>query len=402
MSTEPESGASRPGGSAGSDRTRYLRELVPLLWPSPATVTLGRARHRAATRSYLILPSLAQPRLLVPRRPRRAAGATLLGYGEQPSPVRRAAVRAGAAGLAAGAGDLALRDRLEVGGGHTIEDRLERELDQQVLLSLHLGPPRANRKPVLQLLDRRGRTVGFAKVAITALAGQLVGAETAALRALAAAGLRHLTAPQVMYAGSWNGLEILVQSPLPVRQPRRPAADRLAAATAEVAAVGGVHPEPLDGAYVTGLRERLAALPDEETRSGLLRALAALPPDAEIPVGSWHGDWTPWNTAVVADTVLAWDWERFTAGVPVGFDALHYDLQPRVMGRPAEAGAAAADLLRRAPALLAPVGVPAAAAGPVAVLYLAEILARYGRDRQARWASWRTMSEAVQPPLAAL
>ena len=63
--------------------------------------------------------------------------------------------------------------------------------------------------------------------------------------------------------------------------------------------------------------------------------------------------------AVVADTVLAWDWERFAGGVPVGFDALHYDLQPRALGRVDAAGAAAADSVRRAPGLLAPLGVPA-------------------------------------------
>ncbi|HEX8928750.1 MAG TPA: aminoglycoside phosphotransferase, partial [Actinomycetota bacterium] len=189
-----------------SERTRYLRELVPLLWPAPATATLGRARHRNARRSYLILPSLAEPRLLLPRRPRRAAGAAVLGYGEQSSPARRAAVRAGALALAAGAGDLALRDRLEVGAGPTIEDELERDLGRDVLVSLHIGPPRANRKPVLQILDRRGRTVGFAKVATTPLAGQLVAAETATLRVLAAAGLKHLTAPRMLAGGSWNGL----------------------------------------------------------------------------------------------------------------------------------------------------------------------------------------------------
>jgi hypothetical protein len=378
------------------ERAEWLRELVPLLWPAPATVTLGRARHAGARRSYLILPSLERPRLLVPRRTRRAAGGAVRGYGEQSSAARRAAVKLAAAGLAVGAGDTVFRDRLEVGGADTIEDHLTRELGRKVLVSLHLGPARANRKPVLQLLDPGGGTVGFAKVATTALTGQLVAAETATLRLLARAGLTHLTAPTALAGGSWRGLEILVQSPLPVRQPRRPSATRLAAATAEVAAVAGIGTEPLDGPYLAGLRERVAALPAGATRDGLAGALETLRgTDVQLRIGSWHGDWTPWNTAVVADTVLAWDWERFASGVPVGFDALHYDLQPRALRNVDAAGAAATDSVRRAPGLLGPVGVPAESAAVVAVLYLVEILTRYVGDGQTRWGNWRSMTEGV-------
>jgi hypothetical protein len=397
VSAGQQAAGNDPADRAGGDeRAAWLRELVPLLWPAPATVTIGRARHAGAQRSYLILPSLTRPRLLVPRRTRRAAGGAVRGYGEQSSAARRAAVRLAAAALAAGAGDAVLRDRLEVAGPDTIEDHLSRELGRPVLLSLHLGPARANRKPVLQLLDAGGGPVGFAKVATTALTGRLVAAETATLRTLARAGLRHVSPPAALAGGSWRGLEILVQSPLPVRQPRRPSAARLAAATAEVAAVGGITTQPLDGPYLAGLRDRVAALPAESTRDGLSGALAALAgTGVELRIGSWHGDWTPWNTAVVADTVLAWDWERFAGGVPVGFDALHYDLQPRALGHVDAAGAAAADAVRRAPGLLAPVGVPAESAAAVAVLYLVEILTRYVGDGQTRWGHWRSMTEGV-------
>jgi len=167
-------------------------------------------------------------------------------------------------------------------------------------------------------------------------------------------------------------------------------------ATAEVAAVGGISSQPLDGPYLAGLRERVAALPAGDARDGLTGALDTLrDADVRLAIGSWHGDWTPWNTAVVADTVLAWDWERFAGGVPVGFDALHYDLQPRVFGRGTGAAAAAADSVRRAPVLLAPVGVPAESAAVVAALYLVEILSRYVGDGQTRWGDWRSMTEGV-------
>jgi hypothetical protein len=383
--------------TAADERAAWLRELVPLLWPAPATATLGRARHAGARRSYLILPSLEHPRLLVPRRTKRAAGGAVRGYGEQDSAARRAAVRLAAAALTAGAGDALFRDRLEVGGGgDTIEDHLSRELGRPVLVSLHVSPARANRKPVLQLLGADGGTVGYAKVATTVLTGRLVAAEAAALRTLAAAGLRHVTVPKALSGGSWRGLEILVQSPLPVRRPRRQSDERLAAATAEVAAVGGISTETVDGPYGTRLRTRVAALPPGEARDGLTAALDSLAgAPGGLRIGSWHGDWTPWNTAVIEGTVLAWDWERFAAGVPVGFDALHYDLQPRLQGDPDGAGPALVDSVRRAPGLLAPMGVPAESATVVAVLYLVEILTRYVGDGQTRWGNWHSMTEGL-------
>ena len=53
-----------------------------------------------------------------------------------------------------------------------------------MLVSLHLGPARANRKPVLQLIAPDGETLGFAKLGIGPLTRRLVRAETTALSAL--------------------------------------------------------------------------------------------------------------------------------------------------------------------------------------------------------------------------
>ena len=89
---------------------------------------------------------------------------------------------------------------------------------------------------------------------------------------------------------------------------------------------------------------------------------------------------TPHSTA---DGLLVWDWERFAPGVPVGFDFLHYRLQSDVVRRRRPPAEAAAACVRDAAACLAPFGVPAGEARLVAVLYLAELSARYLADRQA-------------------
>ena len=77
------------------------------------------------------------------------------------------------------------------------------------------------------------------------------------------------------------------------------------------------------------------------------------------------------------------DWERFTAGVPAGFDALHYGLQSAVARRRQSPAATAVACVQAAPRSLAPFGVPAAGARLVAVLYLTELSVRYLADRQA-------------------
>jgi hypothetical protein len=84
--------------------------------------------------------------------------------------------------------------------------------------------------------------------------------------------------------------------------------------------------------------------------------------------------------AVTEPAILVWDWERFTTGVPVGFDAVHYELQVR-LERGEDATAAVHATLSRAGRLLAPFEVTAAHL--TGLLYLVDLASRYLADRQA-------------------
>src|SRR5262249_54153633 len=79
-----------------------------------------------------------------------------------------------------------------------------------------------------------------------------------------------------------------------------------------------------------------------------------------------------------------WDWERFTRGVPLGFDALHYWLQAEVGPGHRDPQPAAAGCPQRAPQLLAPFGIAAAEARLTAALYMTDLATRYLADRQAQ------------------
>jgi hypothetical protein len=346
-----------------------------------------------------------------------------------------------AAALATGLGGLALRGQLVIADGAEGLDRhLAEALGEDVLLAMHVGPPRANRKPVLQLLRRDGTIVGFAKVGTNELTRRLVRAETTALSTLAQVPPAGVVVPRVLYHGQWGGLELLVQSPLAVRRARPAPDDRRIAAMRAVAFSTGTEVSTMDKhAYGAVLRQRISALPEPaggppaarppageepagrppegrepagrepEGREPAGRPPEGLEPAGREPVnpglvgrlhavvdkvaeaseknpltwGCWHGDWTPWNCAATPGAILVWDWERYATGVPLGFDVLHHHLQSSLAGVPRPGPAQAAGTVQSAPALLASFGLDAVTARLSAKLYLVEIATRYLTDDQA-------------------
>ncbi|HWH00144.1 MAG TPA: phosphotransferase [Pilimelia sp.] len=370
-------------------RAQYLDEVLGVLYPGASATAYRRPDRPDVVAEYLIVPHARRPRLLVPTTSRRVAAAAVRRYAEPQTRLARLKREAVVAALRTGTAAMLLRDRLCLTGAaeDSIDGHLREALGRDLVLSVHIGPARANRKPVLQLLTRDGDTIGFAKLGTGALTRELVRAEAAALTALSRRQLRHVRVPAVLHAGQWRGHEVLVQSALPIWQPRAPLPPgRLTAAMREVAASCGLTREPLSrSAYWAQLRDRLAAVADRADGATLAAAAQSLvlrAAEQELEFGAWHGDWAPWNMANLADALLVWDWERFTPGAPVGFDAVHHELQRRISIDP-DAGAAVDVTVRRAGDLLEPFGVDPAARELTALLYLVDLAARYLADRQA-------------------
>ncbi len=397
--------ASRAGVAAGTDRRQYLTEVCSILWPRPAEVTAGTGAggavrkgqagatsrsHGTAGTEYILLLNARRPRLLIPVTP-AAGAAAIRGYSALGSRRARLGGRALSLALRSGIGAAALRSRVRVRapqGADTIESFLARVLRRDVLVSLYIGPPRANRKPVLQVLSAQGQPLGFAKIGVDPLTRALVRSEAEALTRLAEAGLQGVMVPQVLHYGTWRETNVLVISTLPVWQRRREVtSEQLAAAMIAVARLGGVRREPLAASsFWQHLTSRLAAADASAARDALWQALSALPAgarDRELAMGSWHGDWTAWNMAATRGGLLVWDWERFTEGVPLGFDALHYSLQHDLVVGGRDPRRAAACCVDQADRLLAPFGVAGDQARLTCILYLAELATRYLADRQA-------------------
>lgn len=363
-------------------RADYLAEVTALLYPhAPGGQSVG----------YVAVPNLRHPRVLVPAASRRLAATALRHYARPASLSARMKRDAAVVALLCGVDAVALPDRIEMtAGGEDIDTYLRGALGTEVHIGIHIGPARANRKPVLQVLNTSADTIGFAKLGTQQLTRDLVEAETAALRALADVPLLHLQPPQVIHAGNWQGHSVLVQEALPGwRRPRRFDPVRLTRAMRELALCRGIQDAALsDSGYAARLHERLDLL------AGRTSADAATLVDAAIRLlhrngsqrltfGSWHGDWSPWNMSMSADTVLLWDFERFATDVPLGFDALHFTLQRDIVTRGGDPTNAVLSLLARAPQILRSFEVGDAAARTSALLYLVDLAIRYLTDRQA-------------------
>jgi Phosphotransferase enzyme family len=394
------------GDLVAQERLTYLRQVCELLWPPPAVVTMddgrsqlsaiGIPRHRAhgpqraGVSNFGLVPGLRRPPLLVPAE-QHVAAAAIHHFSGQRSRAARMTTKMFSLVLASGFGDAVLRGRVQVdapAAAETIETYLAAVLGRDIMVSMYLGPPRANRKPVLQLLTPEGEPVAFAKVGINPLTCRLVRAERDALARLDQAGLADISLPRVLHRDQWHGLEVLVLSAVPAWTRRRPLSPaRLAVAMNAVARVDGLHSVPLRGSvYLRRLRDRLASADKGPEQAALMRALDTLTTRSGRTVltyGAWHGDWAPWNMASTKRGLLLWDWERFTPGVPLGFDALHYRLQADLGPGHRDPLTAAAATSQSAAQLLAPFGIGAEQAWLTGVLYLTELATRYLVDRQA-------------------
>jgi hypothetical protein len=406
----PEVDVSPPGAVNGglipldvaeTGALEYLHLICKLLWPAPSVVTLeGRGWRRSpggpktsppgwVDSQYALVPGIGRPPLLVPDVDRVAASAIRYFNGQRTFKVKLT-TKVFSLCLASGLGGTLYRGRVRVStppGAESIETYLRRIVSRDVRVSMSVGPPRANRKPVLQLLTPAGEPAAFAKIGTTPLTCGLVRNEYAALTSLGQAKLDRITVPRVLHHDQWNGLGVLVLSPLPVWRHRRAlGATELAAAMNEVARMNGLQTGPLrDSDYLQRLRNRITAIEQAPERAALLQALDLLTErhgDTMLHFGAWHGDWSPWNMASTRSGFLVWDWERFAVGVPVGFDALHYWVQTEIRHGRRDPRDVAAECPDRAAELIGPVGGDVTQARLTAALYLIELATRYLVDRQ--------------------
>lgn len=365
-------------------------ELLTTLYPPPLEVRTG---GRRTPRAWAAVPSPASPRLLVPLGSGRSMARVVRRQltGRRP----RTRVARQVLGLAATAGVLrlpAFRVAVAGGDGHAVgvEEVLTEVLGRDDLaLTLPVGPPRANRKPVLQVTDTDGRVLAYAKVGDRDLTRALVRREAEALAELERHDLTEVRAPRLLGHREWDGHAVLVQEALDIPTDRLTgdaAHRRLLAVVRDVARTGKGAPVAwVDHPYRAELDRRVADLErrrGDEVVRGLRDHLDALPPRLPVGTAAWHGDLNPGNVALVEGPCPVWDWERHETGVVPGLDLLHHELHGAITVHGVAARDAAGALLDDAPATLAPLDLHPVAADLVARVHLLTLGCRYLADDQ--------------------
>jgi hypothetical protein len=387
-----------------------LALLVDQLWPGRSDgrvrLTLGRppAGYRVVER-YGVMPNVSAARMLIPLT-RRATPGTLLAYRQLRAPRTRLLKQASAGLFALGLGPLLVRHRLSVCVPEQTPDaelehlllvsRLTAQLTDSSRLTGRGGPlvaavgiaePAPNRKPTVQLFDRAGHPVSYVKVGWNSYTRDLVRHEAEVLATLATvAGDQSPQRPAVLFAGPWNGLELLATAPLPAAITAQPAdAWPDPKMTLRVSSWGaGSHASLRQSRYLAQLSAELRQAGDDGTLTPTetddvirhLTRLSSTHGETVLRFGAWHGDWSAWNLGTAGGQSWVWDWEHFETDAPLGFDLVHYAFQRNFVARqwpvPQALDGLAAELAER----LRPLGVFPGHSALLVSLYLAEIARR--------------------------
>ena len=309
---------------------------VQALWPGTSEPRLRRSRGSgrspgAGETEMAVLPHARAPRLLVPMGNPTAAARAMLRFSAALS-TPDTVMRLGVSGLLRARAGAAFPDRITVSErAGSLRGYLGDVFGEPVDFSLGLGTARANRKPVLQVFDARGRSIAFVKIGGAEVTEALVRAEAASLLRLAEADLpRELEVPRLLHIGTWEEATVVVMTALEtsfLQRPRRQFDVPVNEMRRFHAAFGeGFRPLTESSMWdqMVTAQESLAYSPVREQLSEALEQLRRAAEDRPLPLGAWHGDWTPWNMSRRRGRLQLWDWERFETSVPLGLDRCHY------------------------------------------------------------------------------
>ena len=339
---------------------------------------------------YRVVPSWRRARLLVPGVDTLTTSAALTNYrGLRPlrTDLQRmtlgTAVRLRAPALP---NQVALQRRVPSPG--TTPDQLPLQMLARVLgvpeLFASIGiRPGANGKATLQLIERGGAPVGFAKFGWSPVTDEYVRNEATVLERIAG-GQGRVRVPTLLTSGSWFDHPFLVSSPLPTDA----RGARSAGAVLGIAELADLCPLVdrrvlASTQHLASVRARVEHAASSPIVEPLVAATLELLEQVErhsvpVPVTAhWHGDLTPWNTARDVDGRLwCWDWESSEADAAAGLDALHWMWSVRRERGAPLGGALLRSSLRAASEHLRGLAVPKESWTTIAALYALTVVER--------------------------
>ena len=214
-------------------RRALLEDVAQLLMPAgpvlahPPTDASMRLLH-----SYLAFPSARTARLLLPAESAAAAAAAVaLRAPPRKRAGRYLAYRAAGLALRRGLAQRLLSSRVELFGPATSGDgaaavtlaqHIGQLLGQPVYLAPKIGRADPHRTVGMHTFDAQGQLQAFAKITGHPLPCAQLSTEAQALRTLPSVHPRVAQFPQLLHQGHWNGLGLMMTSPMDLRRGRQP------------------------------------------------------------------------------------------------------------------------------------------------------------------------------------
>lgn len=391
-----------------TDAIRSIRDMIGPLWPGASFVEHRGPLPRPPGTTFALLPRKTRSTLLLPVGTAKITISGLRSYSASSGLKSRA--RHIAAPLIARSGVLSLAGSLlivQASAEGSLLGRLREELGQDFDVAINIGPPRANRKPILQLIALDGRTLAFVKVGVNDLTRGRVQHEARSLTTVGASLQSAVRVPQCLGHGSWGECQYLVLAPVNTRTRAQGAlAGRRTRALQELVASCAKSYEVLGQsawwqAIGVNLRNHVEGAEEEELLHQF-RALERKVGHRPVRFGASHGDWSPWNMAAEDGHLTVWDWERFATGVPVGWDSIHFAVQSTLGRKRADPHAVLQAVAQRANGLTTENGGKAGDGDLLFALYLLTLGQRFVSDGQrAAGARYGAIDQWLIPELEA-
>jgi hypothetical protein len=312
--------------------------MRPHVQETDASSLLGVRLESGQTvrRMYTAYPNLANVRWLLPAKEAALRRAGIGGL-YQPNSLRGRALR-----TIIGAGAvLGERVWLEEDALARLETMVASVMGvEAVRLAFYMGVPAPHRKVTAQVLTPDGKTLAYAKLATSQLAQAALKTERRALLRLSGSASLQGTVPEVLGSLEWQGGTILLITMGPPRPgPRELSSVHLRFCTQlfrsfEVRETFAESPMWTRMSEIwLHLRESSPETMPADLGPALERLHEELGP-VSMPLSLAHGDFTPWNTRLGAQSLFVLDWERASEGMSPLYDAFNFQaLQAALLGR---------------------------------------------------------------------
>lgn len=289
---------------------------------------------------FCLIPSASNPRWLIPLKNHQLFIASLALY--QPSLLRAKVIKRLTILFARlGIADLFVKDRLYFERDDEFVKKIFNKND--LYYAIFTGTEGSHRKVTVQVMDEKGRILGYIKVADSDKIDALLKNEAEILRDLSKLEVEIGLFPEVLYYGSADNVNILVLDTL--KSSKSTYSSRLSEKHIEFLAEvfnKTSHKEILfsESSFFNGLKDRVRRLEDEKLggaeKGAYQRALDYLERklgNEKLPFGLCHRDFTPWNTFFHNGKLYVFDWEYSKREYPPLMDVFHFIVQDGIQVR---------------------------------------------------------------------